>query len=334
MLPESAPLQVVAWIGTYLVHSTLLLTLAWALTRRSERLSLAAREGIWKLAVAGGFVTATLQIGLGLEPPLLHLALQREPAVAESETASDRSGRRARRDLARHRADLAPELAIAPTAQRAPRVANERVHAMDRSLRPSRAEVEPALFQAPEPAPPQACGTSSAPTCDLVSSTAQSDEGASDDDAASTEEASLPAYESASLASVDALPASFSALIGASLDVASFLVAEQETALDAAPPAITVAVGGASPSPRPVGEASAAPLPLAPLAAIVPSKWSRAALLAWSLAGLVCALGLTLGMRRLRSDLLGRRELREGPVHDELAHLACAQACAGACDST
>src|SRR4029453_17097024 len=64
MLPESAPLQVVAWIGTDLVHSTLLLTLAWALTRRSERLSLAAREGIWKLAVAGGFVTATLQIGL------------------------------------------------------------------------------------------------------------------------------------------------------------------------------------------------------------------------------------------------------------------------------
>lgn len=327
MLPESAPLQVVAWIGTYLVHSTLLLTLAWALTRRSERLSLAAREGIWKLAVAGGFVTATLQIGLGLEPPLLHLALQREPAVAETETAPDATTDEpvatSQTSVPMLVPEIAPKLVSAPTAQRASRVAHERVHAVDRSTRPTRVEVEPVLFEAPEPAPPQVCSTSTASTCDLVASTEQSDAGATDEDAASTEDTSLPAYESASLAGMDALPASFSALLGASLNVASYLVAEHETALDAAPRASTVAVSSQPPTPTTlpaVQEISAAPL--TPLAAIVPSEWSRAALLAWSLAGLVCALGLTLGMRRLRSDLLGRTELREGPVHDELAHLA------------
>jgi Zn-dependent protease with chaperone function len=312
MLPESAPLQVVAWVGTYLVHSTLLLTLAWVLTRRAERLSLAAREGIWKLAVAGGFLTATLQIGLGLEPPLLHLALQREPAVAELETGSEEAPDQPAAVSHGVVPDLTPELATAPIATRAPRLLHEHTHAAERSTRAPRAEVEPALFRAPVPAPQLTRDASTQPACEPGTSTAQSDEEETGEDA-------VVAFESASLASMDALPASFSALLGASLDVASFLVAERGTANDDEPRASAVPTGGEPPQTA-ATEASATSI--APLAAIVPSEWSRAALLAWSLAGLACALGLTLGMRRLRSDLLGRTELRDGPVHDELAHLA------------
>jgi len=81
MPSELAGLRLVAWICTYLVHSTLLLSLAWAVARRPGKLSLPLRERVWKLAVAGGFLTATLQLGLGLEPPVLHFALQTEVAT-------------------------------------------------------------------------------------------------------------------------------------------------------------------------------------------------------------------------------------------------------------
>lgn len=55
-----------AWLATYLVHSTLLLGLAALVTRRGLRVR--TTEWIWKLALVGGLATATLQTSLGLDP--------------------------------------------------------------------------------------------------------------------------------------------------------------------------------------------------------------------------------------------------------------------------
>jgi beta-lactamase regulating signal transducer with metallopeptidase domain len=56
----------VGWLLTYAAHSTLLLSLAWLCTRyvRPYRL----KEIIWKTALVGGILTATLQITLGISP--------------------------------------------------------------------------------------------------------------------------------------------------------------------------------------------------------------------------------------------------------------------------
>jgi len=59
-----------AWLGTYLIHSTLLLGAAWAASRwlrgRRSDGALALEESLWKGALVGGLLTATLQVGLGL----------------------------------------------------------------------------------------------------------------------------------------------------------------------------------------------------------------------------------------------------------------------------
>jgi Zn-dependent protease with chaperone function len=141
---ELAPLQVLAWLVTYLAHSTLLLCLAWVLTRRRVGLSLASRERLWKLAVVGGFLTAALQVGLGWEPPLGRLHLRgATPPVAEAPTP-----------------DVAPGHAPAPAAAAA------RPERVDRT-----APAEPAsLF----PVPPRALREqASAPATGSVRSTAR-----------------------------------------------------------------------------------------------------------------------------------------------------------------
>ena len=57
---------VVAWLLTYAVHGSLLLSLAWLCTRyvRPYRL----KEILWKTALVGGILTATLQVALGISP--------------------------------------------------------------------------------------------------------------------------------------------------------------------------------------------------------------------------------------------------------------------------
>jgi len=64
----SACILVLTWVLTYVLHSSILLGSAYLLTRRmSTRLS-AVRDTIWKTALLGGFVTASLQLALGIEP--------------------------------------------------------------------------------------------------------------------------------------------------------------------------------------------------------------------------------------------------------------------------
>ncbi len=56
-----------SWLLTYLLHSTLLLGAAWLVTSRWAH-SAPVRDLIWKAALTGGLVTASLQTGLAFEP--------------------------------------------------------------------------------------------------------------------------------------------------------------------------------------------------------------------------------------------------------------------------
>jgi len=56
-----------AWLLTYLIHSTALLTLAWGLTR-ARSWSPASADLLWKTALVGGMLTATVQLRLELRP--------------------------------------------------------------------------------------------------------------------------------------------------------------------------------------------------------------------------------------------------------------------------
>ncbi len=60
--------QATAWMLTYLLHSTLLLGLAWLASKPLSRWSVAAEEMVWKLALVGALFTASLQLAAGWEP--------------------------------------------------------------------------------------------------------------------------------------------------------------------------------------------------------------------------------------------------------------------------
>ena len=57
-----------AWLMTYLLHSTLFLAAAVLLARILGDRWLQHQESLWRMAVVAGLLTATLQVGLGLEP--------------------------------------------------------------------------------------------------------------------------------------------------------------------------------------------------------------------------------------------------------------------------
>ncbi len=68
-------LAFVAWLLTYLLHSTLLLLGALALTAAGVVRSHAARDTLWKVALVGGLVTATVQLALRVAPVTGHVAI-------------------------------------------------------------------------------------------------------------------------------------------------------------------------------------------------------------------------------------------------------------------
>ncbi|MCX4244292.1 M56 family metallopeptidase [Paraliomyxa miuraensis] len=78
--------SMIAWIVTYLLHSTILVLGAWLLERRwadrPERMS-----AVWKTALVGGVLTATVQTGLGIAPAAGRLELSPQLASASSSTA-------------------------------------------------------------------------------------------------------------------------------------------------------------------------------------------------------------------------------------------------------
>ena len=56
-----------SWLLTYLVHSTIILGLAWVVTSRA-RVSVGVRDVIWKFALLGGIATASVQTAVSREP--------------------------------------------------------------------------------------------------------------------------------------------------------------------------------------------------------------------------------------------------------------------------
>ena len=72
LLTESNELieGLVAWMITYWLHSTLLIGLAALAAGTMRRRGLAARETLWRAALIGALVTATLQVGSGWRSPL------------------------------------------------------------------------------------------------------------------------------------------------------------------------------------------------------------------------------------------------------------------------
>jgi HEAT repeat protein/beta-lactamase regulating signal transducer with metallopeptidase domain len=73
--------QAEGWLLTYLLHSTLMLGGTWLACRRAVQ-SPAVREVLWKVALVGGLITASLQMGLGFEPLGGAVALDLSPPAA------------------------------------------------------------------------------------------------------------------------------------------------------------------------------------------------------------------------------------------------------------
>jgi len=59
-----------SWLFTYALHSTVVLAAAWAGSRWIIRRRPALAEALWKVALVGGLLTASLQLAAGLEPLL------------------------------------------------------------------------------------------------------------------------------------------------------------------------------------------------------------------------------------------------------------------------
>ena len=91
----------VAWMVTYWLHSTLLIALAALATGALQRRGLAAREAIWRTALVGALLTATVQVASGWRPVLGSLELGRVSSPAAAFSASE-----VRRPQSTPRADL------------------------------------------------------------------------------------------------------------------------------------------------------------------------------------------------------------------------------------
>jgi beta-lactamase regulating signal transducer with metallopeptidase domain len=88
-----------AWLLTYLLHSTLLLSLAWLASKPLARWSVAAEETMWKLALVGALLTASLQLAAGWEPAAGRWRLAEvSPAASVMADRTDRTDRTARTD--------------------------------------------------------------------------------------------------------------------------------------------------------------------------------------------------------------------------------------------
>ncbi len=56
------------WLLTYLLHSSLLIGLVWAASRHLTESQMPLREALWRVALLGGLVTASVQLAAGIEP--------------------------------------------------------------------------------------------------------------------------------------------------------------------------------------------------------------------------------------------------------------------------
>ncbi len=78
---------VLSWMLTYLIHSTILVLSVWLICRGikplAKRIGPGGENVGWKLALVGAFVSATVQLGAGINPALGALELQAGPKLVE-----------------------------------------------------------------------------------------------------------------------------------------------------------------------------------------------------------------------------------------------------------
>ncbi len=110
--------QAVAWMLTYLLHSTLLLGLAWLASKPLSRWSVAAEEMVWKLALVGALFTASLQLAAGWQPLAGHWRL------------ADLDGTAAAVAIPRESALVPVRMAASPT----PKIQSHSVRAIPKAL--------------------------------------------------------------------------------------------------------------------------------------------------------------------------------------------------------
>lgn len=110
--------QAGAWLLTYTLHSTLLLSLAWLASRRLSRRSVRLEEVIWRGALVGAVLTASLQLAIG--------GAGREPLAGRWQIGAAPVQREARLEAAPAAAMPAPLsaslAAVAATPEAAPAV--------------------------------------------------------------------------------------------------------------------------------------------------------------------------------------------------------------------
>src|SRR6266496_3639678 len=95
--------SLLAWLLTYLIHSTVLLGVAWFVTRR-RRLEPAVSDLLWKVALLAGLVTGTVQsrlepampaavtLSVAAQPQAPTLGQPAAPATEAPETMGSRPG--------------------------------------------------------------------------------------------------------------------------------------------------------------------------------------------------------------------------------------------------
>lgn len=94
MVADHGVASVLAWLGTYVVHSTVLLLAAWTactlLTRRGTRRDAlpALREGLWRVALLGSLATTTAQLALDVAPASALWTIEAPTGVASAPHAA------------------------------------------------------------------------------------------------------------------------------------------------------------------------------------------------------------------------------------------------------
>src|SRR4051812_46824434 len=108
-----------AWLLTYLIHSTALLTLAWGLTR-ARSWSPASADLLWKTALIGGVLTATVQLRLELRPAGSVSLAHASPALASHPTSRVSLGSETAQTNAPTNREANASMATSPTQAAAP----------------------------------------------------------------------------------------------------------------------------------------------------------------------------------------------------------------------
>lgn len=119
-------MSVLTWVLTYAFHSTVLIGGVWVVCAIVPRLSLSTRESLWKVALLGGIVTASMHTAADVRSPWGNLslpaALDTDPLLVQVQDTSEPPPETApavKRRIVRHQSG---ELTITTVRERRPAV--------------------------------------------------------------------------------------------------------------------------------------------------------------------------------------------------------------------